>query len=441
MSSGLAAASGRFGPGELPCKFGAFRDGPGDTALLILKRPSKTSPPIPLHMPDPEPDPPSDKQLVPNLTQIVPPLEPAQRVPELDDLLKAMGETLNQAMAAFSQQSVAGCDQALARIRVIHDRAKAMTDGPEIFFIAAMKSLISLYAVLARTQKYMMEGRFTKARQEAMKAQPAVAEGAALMDTLFERSEEARDAAALRAIRVMFPALGKMISGLAIQIQAEELGFRGRIPEYLEMLKGTVAEFRAAAEMTGATDDPNVSALHAMLNEMADRFETRTEFFELGQPGAEKYLQPSGKKIFIIHGHDEAKWRELVDLLEDDLKCETIELAEQVNESRTIISKFEDYANECCYAFAMLTPDDFAKTASGDQAAGYLQARPNVLFELGWFYGRFGPKRLSIIKKKGTQMPTDLAGVAYIEFTANVKEAFMDIRGELRRAGAISDGG
>jgi predicted nucleotide-binding protein len=60
-----------------------------------------------------------------------------------------------------------------------------------------------------------------------------------------------------------------------------------------------------------------------------------------------------------------------------------------------------------------------------------------VLFELGWFYGRFGPKRLSIIRKTGTQLPTDLAGIAYIEFTSNVKEAFMSIRDELRRAGAV----
>ena len=384
-------------------------------------------------MPDPSPG--DSNQLVPN-----PILSPEASLPpsaEMQQLGNAMIETLNQALMAFLQQNIPGCDQALARIRAIHERAKQLTDGPEIFLIGSMKSLISLYAVLARTQKFMMEGRFTKARQESIKGGPIVAEGLSLLETLFERSEEARNDGDLRATRIMFPALGKMISGLGIQIQAEELGYRGRIPEYLQMLKGTVAELRAGAEITAASDNGNAVAFHAMLNEMADRLETRTEFFELGQASADKYLQPAGKKVFIIHGQDEAKWRELADLLTKELKLEVIELAEQVNESRTIISKFEDYANECCYAFALLTPDDFVKKGGGEQETGYLQARPNVLFELGWFYGRFGPKRLSIIRKAGTQIPTDLAGIAYIEFTTNVNEAFMRIRDELRRASAV----
>lgn len=390
-------------------------------------------------MPDPSPDPTSEKQLVPNLVQILTAQTPVPPPAELEELGKATVETLNQALMAFFQQRVSGCEASLARIRGIYARARILSpDGPEIFWIGAIKSLISLYTVLARTQKFLVEGRFTKAREEAAKGQPAVTEGIGLMETLFQNSDEARNNTGLRATRIMFPALGKMISGLGIQIQAEELGYRGRVPEYLEMLQEAVAELRGAAEITGATTDPNVGTFHALLNEMADRLETRTEFFELGKADAENYLRPTGKKVFIIHGQDEAKWRELEALLKNEFKLEVIELAAQVSESRTIISKFEEYANQCCYAFALLTPDDFVKKGSGDEETGYLQARPNVLFELGWFYGRFGPKRLSIIKKAGTQMPTDLAGIVYIEFAANVNEAFMQIRDELRRAGAVS---
>ena len=390
-----------------------------------------------LRMPDPSADSSSGSELVPSPVQIPSADSTAEQERELDELNEAMGATWNQSQMAFLQQDIPGCDQALARIRAIHERAKQLTDGPQVFVIGAMRSLISLYAVLARTQKFMMEGRYTKARAESSKGGPIVAEGIALLETLFERSEPARNDAGLQATLLMFPALGKMISAAGIQIQAEELGFRGRIPEYLEMLKGAVAELRAGAEITAASDNPAAIGFHALLTENANRLETRTEFFELGKAGADKYLRPTGRKVFIIHGQDEAKWRELADLLTKELKLEVIELAEQVNESRTIISKFEDYANECCYAFALLTPDDFVKKGSGEQETGYLQARPNVLFELGWFYGRFGPKRLSIIRKTGTQIPTDLAGIAYIEFTSNVKEAYMSIRDELRRAGAV----
>lgn len=72
-------------------------------------------------------------------------------------------------------------------------------------------------------------------------------------------------------------------------------------------------------------------------------------------------MKQSGEQVFIIHGHDEAKWRELRDLLEDEFKLKVTVLKEEPGVARTIIQKFEDYAMESCYAFALLTPDDFVK--------------------------------------------------------------------------------
>ena len=45
------------------------------------------------------------------------------------------------------------------------------------------------------------------------------------------------------------------------------------------------------------------------------------------------------------------------------------------------------------FAIALVTPDDVVKKAGKSQ----WQARPNVLFELGWFYGRLGPQRLLVL--------------------------------------------
>ncbi len=382
---------------------------------------------------------PSETQLVPKLSQITTQPNSDVAAAALDQAGEAMAQVLNAALIGFNQQNVPVCDQALSQARAIYDRTKKLIDGPELFVIGSLKSLVSLYASLARTGKFLAEGRFRKGKEEAAKGRACCTEGTELLEKLFKQSTDARGDSGLQAMQIMFLALEKLISGLEIQTRAEEFGFRGQIPEYLELLKGMVVELRAGAELTGASDEPNVAAFRRVLTEMADRTETRTEFFELGGGGAEDYLTPKGKKIFIIHGSDEAKWRELMQLLEKKFKVEVIELSEKVNECRTIITKFEAFANECCYAFALLTPDDFVKTGDSEQEPGYLQARPNVLFELGWFYGRFGPKRISIIKKAGTQIPSDLTGMVYIEFNNQISEAFMKIQEELHNAGAIPE--
>jgi predicted nucleotide-binding protein len=66
----------------------------------------------------------------------------------------------------------------------------------------------------------------------------------------------------------------------------------------------------------------------------------------------------TSKNVFIIHGHDEAKWRELEKLLKDDFGLKPYILSELPDMGKTIIEKFEHYANECSYVFAIFTPDD-----------------------------------------------------------------------------------
>ena len=78
---------------------------------------------------------------------------------------------------------------------------------------------------------------------------------------------------------------------------------------------------------------------------------------EIRKSEMEKRVKNS-KKIFIIHGHSEAKRRELVSLLRDRFQLEPVILSEQPDQGLTIIEKFEKYASECSYAFALFTPDD-----------------------------------------------------------------------------------
>jgi len=88
------------------------------------------------------------------------------------------------------------------------------------------------------------------------------------------------------------------------------------------------------------------------------------------------------ENVFIIHGRDEAKWRELKDIVHTEFRLNPIILMQQPDTgSKTVIEKFEHYAETCAYAIAIFTPDDEVST-SGET---YLQARPNVIYELGWF--------------------------------------------------------
>lgn len=150
---------------------------------------------------------------------------------------------------------------------------------------------------------------------------------------------------------------------------------------------------------------------------------------------AEKSLRNS-KDVFIIHGHSEAKLLELEKILRNEFKLNPIILKDQPNSGLTIIDKFEKYATSCSYAFALFTPDDIVTNGRGEQ---YFQARPNVIFELGWFYANLGRNRVCILEQaseKG-EIFSDLQGILRIQFTHDVEESYMKIKRELEDIGIV----
>ena len=136
--------------------------------------------------------------------------------------------------------------------------------------------------------------------------------------------------------------------------------------------------------------------------------------------------QPTGKAVFIVHGHDELNLLRLRDLLRER-SLEPIVLSSQPGKGRSIVEKFEEEAERAAYAFVLLTPDDNIIKSDTE----YSQARPNVLFELGWFYGRLGRERVCILFKKGTRLHSDLDGISRIEFTESLVDKIAEIEREL----------
>jgi len=118
------------------------------------------------------------------------------------------------------------------------------------------------------------------------------------------------------------------------------------------------------------------------------------------------------KRVFIVHGHDEVALGTVRELLER-LGLQPVILRELPNAGRTVIEKFEDYA-DVGFAVVLLTPDDTGHpTGAPDQAQP--RARQNVILELGFFLGRLGREKVCPLYKTGVVIPSDYHGVLYVE--------------------------
>lgn len=133
------------------------------------------------------------------------------------------------------------------------------------------------------------------------------------------------------------------------------------------------------------------------------------------------------KKVFLIHGHDELNLLKLEKYLTDKLNVPPVILKDNPSQGKTIIEKFELFASDCNYAIAIFTKDDLVDK-NGDQ---YLQPRPNVIFELGWFYGNLGRENVLIVFQEGVNVPSDLDGIIRIQFEKNILDKAHEIIKEI----------
>ena len=137
------------------------------------------------------------------------------------------------------------------------------------------------------------------------------------------------------------------------------------------------------------------------------------------------------KRVFIVHGHDNAA-KETVARFLERLELIPIILHEQPNAGRTIIEKFERDA-KVPFAIILLTPDD-AGHARAYPHQIKSRARQNVVFELGFLVGRLGRNRVSALYKEGVEIPSDLHGFAYISMD-DANQWKQSLARELKHAG------
>jgi predicted nucleotide-binding protein len=122
-------------------------------------------------------------------------------------------------------------------------------------------------------------------------------------------------------------------------------------------------------------------------------------------------VKPLGKKVFIVHGHDEGA-RESVARFLEKLGITPIILHEMASGGLTIVEKLERNS-DVEFAVVLLTPDDVgAKATSTDKLQP--RARQNVILELGFFVAKLGRSRVCALYKGAVELPSDFLGIVYV---------------------------
>jgi predicted nucleotide-binding protein len=139
---------------------------------------------------------------------------------------------------------------------------------------------------------------------------------------------------------------------------------------------------------------------------------------------------PIGGKVFIVHGHDDARRLEVARFLQEGMGEWPVILHEPADKGRTIIEKFEDHASEAGFAVILLTADDVGRGKSATDLNP--RARQNVVFEFGFFVAKLGRSHVVALLEKGVERPSDIDGVLYKRFDGNWHT---ELAKEIRAAG------
>jgi predicted nucleotide-binding protein len=147
------------------------------------------------------------------------------------------------------------------------------------------------------------------------------------------------------------------------------------------------------------------------LQSIIERLPLIPESQQLADLSPSRPEQVGTRRVFVVHGHDGAV-RETVARFVEQLGLEAVILHEQPNAGRTIIEKFEAYA-DVGFAVVLLTPDDVG-AVKGAEAHLQPRARQNVILELGFFIGKLGRHKVCALHGSGVEIPSDISGVVYV---------------------------
>ena len=149
------------------------------------------------------------------------------------------------------------------------------------------------------------------------------------------------------------------------------------------------------------------------LNSSIDSLEGILDRLELFDESSVNHSFAFGDEVFIVHGRDDGPKETVAGFLRK-LGLKATILHEQPSEGLTIIEKLEKYANNAGFAIVLFTPDDVGALKNEIEDKGKPRARQNVVFELGYFIGKLGRKRVCPLFKGEIEKPSDIDGVIYV---------------------------
>ncbi len=344
----------------------------------------------------------------------------------LNDFSNAFGV----ASAAFQLQDIPKCETAVQMAKSLYKQLEHFTDKfvktrSEIYWIGS-----KFFLEILKFNQYNIEFRLSKAEECFNESELICTQGSNIISCFNPTTEEEEDFKVI--FGSFFHILSIYIGGLRYVFDAELSYNKGNVTNRSEAYRNAAFKFREIHEVD-YIPDPFIIGLTDMIRHFGGLYERRADKLRYDDMDIH-YLKPVGKKVFIIHGHDETALRATVQMLTDGLQQEVVVLKDNPNRGNAVIEKFEENAKECGYAIAIVTSDDIVRNKKNR----YLQARPNVLFELGWFCGRYGREKVCIIKQKGTEIPSDLGGVICLEFEESINDIKKDLEKELISAGLLA---
>jgi predicted nucleotide-binding protein len=117
-------------------------------------------------------------------------------------------------------------------------------------------------------------------------------------------------------------------------------------------------------------------------------------------------------KVFLACGHDSAAVHEVARFLEK-ARLEAVVLQERPNAGSTVLEKLFAHSN-VGFAVILMTADDIGGSTAALSTAQRPRARQNVVLELGYFLGKLGRKRVTVLHRPGVEIPSDYSGVLFI---------------------------
>ena len=355
----------------------------------------------------------------------------ATQIDVFENVLDTLMEEFMTSILALQTQNHMLADQCLMKVQGIQQVSKDSLSSEQ-------KKFIDLAVNQLQVMKYSLTLPFLKAQGRQAK----VIENLQLADKLCSESLELFEQLQssninndlLEMIVAVVVAFERIVGSQLIHEKAIQRRLEKKFVDDVKVAKEQLSCLRKIRPINWTNTDNEVHyLLSAMLEKHSEMIEIQIErLVELRKKI--QFIIPHSNSIFIVHGHDTAILLELNEMLSASFDVNPIILSRMPDCGQTIIEKFENYGKDCSFAFVIVTPDDLVSKSGSD----YMQARPNVIFELGWFCGRFGRSRVRIIKKRSTILPSDLDGIVTIEFESSIEEVFRKIGADLELGGLLA---